>query len=242
MVGLSKLGIIRPRANLDVIMRADNKNTGFRTTTDTRLAKISTGTLRHYDDRSEQFWQGTRDHDVSQNIDALIGAIDAVAPLRILDLGCGPGRDLHALKARGHAAIGLDGCLEFCQMARDYANVEVWHQNFLALDLPADSFDGVFANASLFHVPTSELPRVLLELRDCLCPGGVLFSSNPRGENEEGWNRGRYGSFHDFANWRDFVLAAGFRELDHYYRPAGKSREEQGWLASTWRRPLETHS
>ncbi len=93
----------------------------------------------------------------------------------------------------------------------------------------------MFANAVLFHVPSQELPRVLRELHASLKPGGVLFSSNPHGHNEEGWNRGRYGVYYDLETWRRFVSAAGFAELTHYYRPAGVLREQQHWLASVWR-------
>ena len=112
----------------------------------------------------------------------------------------------------------------------------VWEQDFLKLDLPESRFDGVFANASLFHVPSQELPRILLELRATLKPRGVLFSSNPRGQNEEGWNKGRYGAYHELEAWRGFMLGAGFVELTHYYRPAGLPRDQQAWLASVWRR------
>jgi len=104
------------------------------------------------------------------------------------------------------------------------------------LDLPDNYFDGVFANPSLFHVPTQELPRVLLELCACLKPGGVLFSSNPRGHNEERWNTGRYGVYHDLDTWRSYVSAAAFVEINHYYRPTGLPRERQPWLASVWHR------
>jgi SAM-dependent methyltransferase len=92
----------------------------------------------------------------------------------------------------------------------------------------------VFANAALFHVPCQELPRVLRQLHATLKPGGVLFSSNPRGGNEEGWSGGRYGAYHDLEAWRRRMSDAGFIELDHYYRPAGLPREEQPWLASVW--------
>ena len=111
-----------------------------------------------------------------------------------------------------------------------------WSRISSQLDLPAARFDGVFANASLFHVPSRELPRVLRELHAALKPGGVLFSSNPRGANEEGWNRGRYGAYHDLETWRRYMTAAGFAELAHYYRPPGLPREQQPWLASVWRR------
>ena len=136
----------------------------------------------------------------------------------------------------GHIAVGLEGAERFAVMARAYTGCEVWQQDFLKLDLPYEHFDGVFANAALFHVPAQELPRVLLELRATLKPRGVLFASNPRGRNEEGWNRGRYGAYHDLETWCGYLCAAGFEELTHYYRPPGLPRERQPWLASVWRR------
>jgi hypothetical protein len=75
-------------------------------------------------------------------------------------------------------------------------------------------------------------------LHTTLKPGGVLFSSNPRGDGQEGWNGDRYGAFHSWEAWRDFVTAAGFVELTHYYRPEGMPLEQQPWLASVWRKPM----
>jgi SAM-dependent methyltransferase len=193
-------------------------------------------TLANYSGRSEAFWQGTRDHDVTQNIQALLQAILGDSPYAILDIGCGPGRDLAAFKALGHAPIGLDGCAEFCEMAASYSGAEVWHQNFLKLKLPASHFHGIFANASLFHVPKAELPGVLSALHGSLKPGGVLFSSNPKGQDEEGWNGDRYGCYHSLAGWTRFLTQAGFTAVDHYYRPTGLPPSEQSWLASVWRR------
>jgi SAM-dependent methyltransferase len=199
-------------------------------------ALISAKTLEHYNERAVEFWEGTRNHDVRQNIEALLRHIHVAPPVRILDFGCGPGRDLAAFRALGHDPVGLEGAPSLAAMARSHSGCEVWEQDFLALKLPPGHFDGIFANASLFHVPRDELPRVLSELRAALEPDGVLFTSNPRGNNEEGWNRGRYGSYHDLASWRAFLEAAAFRELEHYYRPAGLPREQQPWLASVWRK------
>jgi SAM-dependent methyltransferase len=201
------------------------------------LRQLTTATLAHYDRRADDFWQGTHDHDVSANVAALLQHIDATPPFTILDFGCGPGRDLKTFSDLGHTAIGLDGAARFVEMARRFSGCDVWRQDFLALDLPRDRFDGVFANAALFHVPTQELPRVLSELRATLKPGGVLFSSNPRGDNQEGWNQGRYGAYHSLETWRRFLERTGFAELTHYFRPAGLPREQQPWLASVWRRP-----
>ena len=196
-------------------------------------------TIAEYDRMAAAYRRGTADHDVSQNIAALLEAIEGEGPHVILDLGCGPGRDLRRFTALGHVVVGLDGSSELVAMARAETDCEVLHQDFLALDLPLARFDGIFANASLFHVPNSQLARVLRDLAAALKPDGVLFSSNPRGRNEEGWAGGRYGCFHDLETWRAYVTTAGFRELNHYYRPAGRPRAEQPWLATVWRKSAE---
>lgn len=200
------------------------------------LRRIVDRTVGHYERMAEDYWAGTRNHDVSQNRAALLDAIEGEPPYSILDFGCGPGRDLLAFLDAGHDAVGLDGTAAFVAMARRMAGCEVLHQDFLALDLPSARFDGVFANASLFHVPRQEVPRVLRELHAALKPRGVLFSSNPRGNDEEGWAGGRFGCFLDLETWRGRLSEAGFAEIDHYYRPPGKPRREQFWLASVWRR------
>ena len=165
------------------------------------LAKITDFTLSHYNEHAKDFWEGTRDHNVNQNITALLQSIEGEPPYTILDFGCGPGRDLKVFAELGHIAIGLDGAPHFAVMARAHSGCEVWQQDFLKLDLPDRHFDGVFAS-----------------------------------HNEEGWNGGRYGVYHDLDTWRSYVSAAGFVEINHYYRPAGLPRERQPWLASVWRR------
>lgn len=202
------------------------------------LADIAARTLAHYDTHAQQYWEGTRDHDVQQNISALLSHIQAPPPFALLDLGCGPGRDLATFRALGHHATGLEGAPRAAAMARAHSGCPVWQQSFLALQLPAAHFDGVFANASLFHVPGQALPRVLRELHACLKPGGVLFSANPRGQGQEGWQGERYGVYHDWPQWQALLQAAGFEALTHYYRPAHLPLAQRPWLASVWRRPL----
>jgi SAM-dependent methyltransferase len=209
-------------------------------------SSISRRTLAHYESRAEAFWEGTRDHDVTQNYAALLGSLEGAGPFTLLDLGCGPGRDLDAFRAAGHEAVGLDGCAAFCAMARERTGCEVLEQDFLGLDLPEARFDGVFANASLFHVPSRELPRVLGQLHRALKPRGVLFASNPRPSGEdragprererEGWNGERYGCYFEIDGWREFLVAARFEEIRHYYRPSGLPESQQPWLAMVWRR------
>src|SRR5260370_30748370 len=116
-------------------------------------------------------------------------------------------------------------------MARSHSQCEVLHQDFLVMQLSESRFDSVFASASLFHVPSQELPKVLLTPIKALKPRGVLFSSNPRGNNEEGLSGDRYACFFDLKTWRDYVTSAGFEEVGHYYSPPGLPRHKQQWLA-----------
>src|SRR5438105_4892743 len=102
---------------------------------------MSEMTIAYYDRMAEAYWDGTRDHDVSQNYASLLDAIENDPPYSILDLGCGPGRDLRHFRSLGHNAVGLDGSKEFVAMARSYSGCEVLHQDFLAMVLPQSRFE-----------------------------------------------------------------------------------------------------
>ena len=104
------------------------------------LEKIAGLTLEHYNQSAEDFWEGTRDHNVSQNIVALLQYIYGEPPFTILDFGCGPGRDLKTFADLGHIAVGLDGASRFAAMARIHSGCEVWQQDFLKVDLPDNRF------------------------------------------------------------------------------------------------------
>ena len=142
--------------------------------------------------------------------------------------------------ALGHKPVGLDGCEAFVQMARQFSDCEVLYQNFFDLTLPPQSFDGVFANASLFHAPRSLLPEILDELHRALVPGGVLFCSNPRSfdEDNEGWHGERFGTHLTVEGWTAVIGRAGFEIERQFLRPSGKPPNQQPWSAMVWRKPF----
>ena len=95
-------------------------------------------------------------------------------------------------------------------MARAFSGCTVLHQNFIELDLPTDSFHGIFANASLFHIHKSRLLYVLRTLHASLKEDGIVFCSNPRGPNIEQMNELRYGNYMDVDGWSEMFHTAGF--------------------------------
>jgi SAM-dependent methyltransferase len=220
--------------------------------TDAEVEEAARATLADYGAVAEGYAAGNMDHDVRQNIDALLAPLLADDPARkldILDVACASGRDLRAFSRMGHRAVGLDGVPAFCDMSRSLCaewGCEVWQQSLTSLELPAARFDGIFANACLFHIPSAALPGALAALRGALRPGGVLFSSNAHGfgEDREGWTAGRtpgtrsYVCWLSEASWVRCCEDAGLELLDSYYRPPGKAREQQPFLATVWRRPL----
>ncbi|MEC8380335.1 MAG: class I SAM-dependent methyltransferase [Myxococcota bacterium] len=201
------------------------------------MSQLTQNTIRHYHECAEDFWEGTKDHDVSQNIAALLRKLPKDST-HILDFGCGPGRDLMTLTKLGYTAIGLDGASEICELARRHSNCEVWQQDFIDLDLPSNFFHGVFANATLFHIPKTSLSTVLEKLHCCLKDNGVVFCSNPRGPDIEQINELRYGNYMDVTGWSAFFNDAGFDYCEHYFRPPGLPRDEQPWLAMVWTKAL----
>ncbi|TYQ25003.1 class I SAM-dependent methyltransferase [Pseudanabaena sp. UWO311] len=189
-------------------------------------------TIAEYQLTAESYRVGTWNHDVSQNREALIAAMPRETG-KILDLGCGPGRDLVAFQAMGHEVTGLDATPTFVEMAKQAAGCPVWEQSFLSLDLPANHFDGIFANASLIHVPRADMLRVLHALHDALCDRGALVMSMVRG-NHEGFSE-RLTGYRYVCGWEyetlvPKLLEAKFQILKHYYRPTGIAIANQSWL------------
>jgi Methyltransferase domain len=189
-------------------------------------------TIAEYQLTAESFRVGTWEHDVSQNRNALTSAMPRV-PGRILDL---------AFQALGHEVVGLDGTPAFVTMAQAAANCPVWEQNFLNLDLPANYFDGIFANASLIHVPTVKMFGVLENLHGALTDRGALVMSMMRGDFEglsERPDGARYVAGWEYETLAPQVEAAGFEIVDRYYRPPGLPIEQQSWLVIVAQKMME---
>ena len=101
---------------------------------------------------------------------------------KILDMGCGTGRDSKYFKELGHIVKSIDGSLEMCKIASNLLNEEVEQLNFLDINYN-NEFDGVFACASLLHLSNEDLLIVLNKISNALKENGILYTCFKYGES-----------------------------------------------------------
>lgn len=128
----------------------------------------------------------------------------------ILDLGCGSGRDSKAFIQKGYKVTSMDGSSELCRVASKYIGQKVICEKFEDLHIK-NAFDGVWACASILHVPSINLPNVIRNISNSLKPGGYFYASFKYGDFE-GERNGRY--FTDLTEKRLRKLIEPFQELD----------------------------
>ncbi len=139
------------------------------------------GTLDYYDENSEEYSERTLGADVSELRDRFLSLVPGGG--RILDLGCGSGRDTAFFLGAGYEVVAVDGSAGMCRIASRNAGIPVRRILFSQLDY-VEEFDGVWACSSLLHVPSSELPSTISLVRRSLKPGGVIHTSFRLGDFE----------------------------------------------------------
>lgn len=181
----------------------------------------------YYNDNAETFFEGTVQSDMSGNY------IDFLSKLakgsHILDAGCGSGRDSKNFKDLGYQVTAIDASETMCTLASEYINQPVEQIRFQEIDFE-NVFDGIWACASLLHVPSQELPEVLKNLYRALKPQGILYASFKYGDFE-GDRNGRY--FHDLKEEKaqELFIQAGFKISKMWITGDVRvGRENEKWL------------
>ena len=148
---------------------------------------------------------------------------------RLLDLGCGPGRDAAWFGARGHSVVGADLSVGQLRVASEQApEARLVQTDMRSLPFAADTFDGCWCLASMLHVPRADLPGTLAEVRRVLRPGAPLFASVKHGEGNEtthgyGTETGR-----EFFHWAPEPFAECFEAAG--FEVADLDVDEADWL------------
>ncbi len=162
-------------------------------------------TLHYYDEDPDRYIRTALQADMSETRSRFTKHLPAHA--QILDFGCGSGRDTKAFLEEGFQVEAIDGSEELCKKASAYTGIQVKQMLFNDLN-ETDKYDGIWANATLLHLPKAELKDVLKKLEKALKPNGILFASF------------KYGTFE------------GIR-TERYYTDFTKDTLNEFWAAST---------
>ncbi len=145
------------------------------------IAKALSGTIRYYNDHAEDFVSNTVSSDMSENYAEFLKLIPAHG--RILDFGCGSGRDTKFFLDSGYETEAIDGSEELCRIASEYTGIRVSHMLFSELN-EKDKYDGIWACASILHLTADELKGVLDKMLVALKSDGVIYTSFKYGTGE----------------------------------------------------------
>lgn len=138
-------------------------------------------TLKYYQDNAQIFFDGTVNVDMSSLYETFTKHLAPGA--RVLDAGCGSGRDAKAFLEMGYQVEAFDASSAMVELAREHTGLPVQVMTFADVDWQ-EEFDGIWCCASLLHVPAVELPGVMRKLADALKPGGVWYVSFKYGDGE----------------------------------------------------------
>ena len=183
--------------------------------------------MNYYDLNAEEFFSDTVDADMSTHHDEFLKNLPDSAC--ILDAGCGSGRDAKLFKSLGYNVIAIDGSVEMCKLASKHSKVNVKHMQFQEIDFK-NQFDGIWASASLLHVPSSEIEDVLKRLKDSLKDNGILYASFKYGDFE-GERNGRYFNDLNEKTSKKLFLKHNFEIMKIWItNDSRKNRENEKWV------------
>lgn len=145
-------------------------------------------TKQYYQNNAQAFFDSTVNADMSVHYERFLRYVPEHG--KILDFGCGSGRDTKAFIQKGYLVDACDGSSEMCRLAGELCNIQVKCMDFTDLN-DVNKYDAIWACASLLHVAKTQLPAVLIKMRDALVNGGVMYISFKHGDFE-GERNGRF--------------------------------------------------
>ena len=184
-------------------------------------------TLDYYNNNTQNFIDGTVEIDVSDLYAHFLPYIPEGG--RILDFGCGSGRDTKYFKEHGYITEAIDGSIELCRAATEYSGVHVRCMDFFDLDA-IDAYDGIWACASILHVERERVPELIRLLLNATKQDGVLYLSLKYGEFS-GERDGRYFTDMDEKGFLELVKEiSGMTVIDEWISEDVRRDKPTRWL------------
>ena len=189
---------------------------------------MDTKTLDYYNKNASSFVSDTVFADVLEIQNKFLNKLKKGS--RILDFGCGSGRDTRYFLESGYLVEAVDGSEELCRLAQNYTGIEVKRMLFQDLDA-VQRYDGIWACSSVLHLPKSELKPVFEKMAAALKEGGVIYTSFKYG-SFEGTRNERYFTDFTIESFMDFLQEVQCLEIEEAWitkdvRPA---RDGEKWL------------
>lgn len=183
-------------------------------------------TIRYYDENAEDFIAGTLQADMRATRERFLALLQPGA--LILDLGCGSGRDSKAFLEQGYQVEAIDGSQELCSAASRLTGLVVRHQTFDQLQ-EDEKYAGIWACASLLHVPKSDMPAILERVRAALKPHGIVYISVKEGECDD-LRKGRH-----FADYREeefisLIETQKLEVIEHWNSEDVRPARSEHWI------------
>lgn len=173
-------------------------------------------TLSYYNQNATQFCQNTVSVDFTATQTSFLSRLPAAA--RILDFGCGSGRDTKAFLEQGYRVDAIDGSSELCKLASEYTGIQVRHMYFQDLSAISE-YDGIWACSSILHLTREELSKVMRKLITALKPNGIIYTSF------------KYGTFEGERNGRYFIDMTE-ETFANFFRDRKELQTEEEWVSS----------
>lgn len=183
-------------------------------------------TKEYYQNNAQAFFDDTVNADISEQYEHFLKYIPNGG--RILDFGCGSGRDTKAFLQKGYCVDSIDGSSELCKLASDYCGIQVKCMDFYDLS-DTEKYDGIWACASLLHIPKNEMPIMLSKMKKALVQNGVIYASFKLGDFE-GNRNGRFFSDVNPVIFEEMISdVIGLVKVDEWFTEDVRPEKNTTW-------------
>lgn len=193
-------------------------------------------TKQYYQDNAQDFFDSTVNANLSSHYDHFLRYVPEHG--KILDFGCGSGRDTKTFLQKGYTVEAIDGSSEMCRLASDYCGIQVRCMDFQDLN-EDEKYDAIWACASLLHVAKDQMPTVIIKMRDALVSSGVMYISFKYG-NYEGERNGRF--FFDVTPevFSDLISrVSGLKVIEEWFTEDVRPEKETQWYNVILKKDIE---